>query len=125
MLDYARRFDKAELTEATIRVTPEEIAEGAAACDPAVREAIAFAARRIRAYHERQRPADARFVDEAGVEAGLALDGAGCRGRGFIAVARRPGAAYPSTGADERRRRSLRRRRRAHRHGHASPGKMQ
>jgi histidinol dehydrogenase len=70
VLDYARRFDKAELTEATLAVTPDEIAEGEAACPPKVREAIAFAAARIRAYHERQRPADANWTDEAGVELG-------------------------------------------------------
>src|SRR4051812_8067907 len=68
LLRYAREFDKVELTETTLRVTPEEIAEGAAACPQEVRDAIAFAAGRIRAYHERQRPADQRFVDEAGVE---------------------------------------------------------
>ncbi|HTK35201.1 MAG TPA: histidinol dehydrogenase [Caulobacteraceae bacterium] len=93
VLDYARRFDKAELTETTVRVTPEEIAEGTAACDPAVREAIAFAARRIRAYHERQRPADDRFTDEAGVELGwrwTALESVGV----YVPGGR---AAYPST----------------------------
>jgi len=70
LLRYAREFDKVELTEATLRVGADEIAAGAAACPAEVREAIAFAAARIRAYHERQRPADQRFVDEAGVELG-------------------------------------------------------
>src|SRR5687768_11395506 len=64
LLRYAREFDRVELTEANLRVSAEEIAEGAAACSPDVRGAIAFAAARIRAYHERQRPADMRFVDE-------------------------------------------------------------
>lgn len=93
VLDYARRFDRAELTEQTIRVTEDEIEAGAAACDPAVREAIAFAAKRIRAYHERQRPADARFTDEAGVELGwrwTPLDAVGV----YVPGGR---AAYPST----------------------------
>jgi histidinol dehydrogenase len=70
LLRYARDFDQVELTEATLRVSAAEIAEGAAACPTEVREAIAFAAGRIRAYHERQRPADQRFTDEAGVELG-------------------------------------------------------
>ena len=93
LLDYAQRFDRAELNETTLRVTAEEIAEGASACDPAVREAIAFAARRIRAYHQRQRPADTRFTDEAGVELGwrwTALDSVGI----YVPGGR---AAYPST----------------------------
>lgn len=93
LLRFARTFDKVELTEATIRVSAEEIAEGAAACDPEVRAAIAFAAARIRAYHERQRPADHRFVDEAGVELGwrwTPLESVGI----YVPGGR---AAYPST----------------------------
>jgi histidinol dehydrogenase len=93
LLDYARRFDGVELDEESIHVTPDEIAAGAAECLPEVREAIAFAARRIRAYHARQRPADARFTDEAGVELGwrwTALDAVGV----YVPGGR---AAYPST----------------------------
>ncbi len=93
VLDYARRFDGVELTAETLRVTPEEIAAGVAACPVDVREAIAFAARRIRSYHERQRPADERFTDEAGVELGwrwTALESVGV----YVPGGR---AAYPST----------------------------
>ena len=93
VLDYTRRFDRVELTEATIAVTAAEIEAGAAACEPKVREAIAFAAARIRAYHERQRPADAWFTDEAGVELGwrwTALEAVGV----YVPGGR---AAYPST----------------------------
>ena len=93
VLDYARRFDKADLTAETIRVTPEEIEAGADACAPDVREAIAFAAARIRVYHERQRPADARFIDAAGVELGwrwTPLEAVGV----YVPGGR---AAYPST----------------------------
>ena len=49
VLRYTAQFDKVELTEQTIRVTADEIAAGAAQCDPAAREAIALAAARIRA----------------------------------------------------------------------------
>ena len=93
VLDYTRRFDGVELDAAGLRVSAEEIAEGAAACAPEVREAIAFAARRIEAYHARQRPADARFTDEAGVELGwrwTPLDSVGI----YVPGGR---AAYPST----------------------------
>lgn len=93
LLRYAREFDKVELTEATMRVTADEIAEGAAACPAEVRDAIAFAAGRIRAYHERQRPADQRFVDEAGVELGwrwTPIEAVGI----YVPGGR---AAYPST----------------------------
>ncbi|MFM8938896.1 MAG: histidinol dehydrogenase, partial [Phenylobacterium sp.] len=93
VLDFSARFDGVELDAGTLRVSEAEIAEGAAACEPKVREAIAFAARRIEAYHARQRPADARFTDEAGVELGwrwTALDSVGI----YVPGGR---AAYPST----------------------------
>jgi histidinol dehydrogenase len=93
VLRYARQFDGADLTEATIRVSAEEIEAGDQACPAAVREAIAFAAGRIRAYHERQRPKDERFTDEAGVELGwrwTPLEAVGI----YVPGGR---AAYPST----------------------------
>lgn len=93
LLRYAHEFDRVELTEDTLRVSADEIAEGAAACPAEVRDAIAFAARRIRAYHERQRPADQRFIDEAGVELGwrwTPLESVGI----YVPGGR---AAYPST----------------------------
>jgi len=70
VLEYARRFDKVELTAETLRVSPEEIEAGAAACPPDVLEAIAFAADRIGAYHARQRPADQRWTDDTGTTLG-------------------------------------------------------
>lgn len=93
LLRFAREFDRVELTEETIRVTADEIEAGAAACPAEVREAIAFAAGRIRAYHERQRPADLKFTDEAGVELGwrwTPLEAVGI----YVPGGR---AAYPST----------------------------
>jgi histidinol dehydrogenase len=93
VLRYTERFDRVRLTEATIEVTPREIQAGVDACPAEVRDAIAFAAARIRAYHERQRPKDARFVDELGVELGwrwTPLEAVGV----YVPGGR---AAYPST----------------------------
>lgn len=93
LLRYALEFDRIELTEATLRVSADEIAEGAAKCPAEVRDAIAFAAERIRVYHERQRPADQRFTDSAGVELGwrwTPLEAVGI----YVPGGR---AAYPST----------------------------
>ena len=93
VLRFGREFDRADLTETTIRVTPEEIEAGAAECRAEVREAIDFAAARIRAYHERQRPADMKFIDGAGVELGwrwTPLEAVGV----YVPGGR---AAYPST----------------------------
>jgi histidinol dehydrogenase len=93
LLRFARQFDKVDLDESTIRVGAEEIAAGAAACPREVRDAIGFAAARIRAYHERQRPADQWFRDERGVELGwrwTPLEAVGL----YVPGGR---AAYPST----------------------------
>ncbi|WP_421935236.1 histidinol dehydrogenase [Phenylobacterium sp.] len=93
LLRYALEFDRIELTEATLRVSADEIAEGAAKCPAEVRDAITFAAERIRVYHERQRPADQRFTDSAGVELGwrwTPLEAVGI----YVPGGR---AAYPST----------------------------
>lgn len=93
VLDYSRKFDKVELTAQTIRVTADEIEQGWAETPADVREAIAFAAARIRAYHSRQRPADQAWTDEAGVELGwrwTPLEAVGV----YVPGGR---AAYPST----------------------------
>lgn len=93
VLRFSREFDRADLTEETIRVTAEEIAAGVIECLPEVRGAIDFAAARIRAYHERQRPADMKFTDQAGVELGwrwTPLEAVGV----YVPGGR---AAYPST----------------------------
>lgn len=93
LLRFAKEFDKVEVDEASLRVTPAEIEAGAAACVQEVQDAIAFAAARIRAYHERQRPADQQFTDAAGVQLGwrwTSLEAVGI----YVPGGR---AAYPST----------------------------
>ena len=93
VLEFARRFDKVELTAETLRVSAEEIEAGAAACAPEVLEAIAFAAERIRAYHVRQRPADQCWTDDTGTTLGWrwgAIEAVGV----YVPGGR---AAYPST----------------------------
>jgi histidinol dehydrogenase len=93
VLRFARQFDGIELDAETVRVTADEIEAGAAACPAEVRDAISFAAARIRAYHLRQRPADQKFTDEAGVELGwrwTPLESVGI----YVPGGR---AAYPST----------------------------
>ena len=93
VIEATRRFDDVELTQDSLRVSTAQIEAGAADCPDDVREAIGFAAGRIGAYHARQRPADARFTDAAGVELGW-------RWRPLASVGIYvPGgrAAYPST----------------------------
>lgn len=90
---FTARFDRARIDEASVRVPADEIAAGAQACFPEVREALRFAAERIRRYHERQRPPDARWTDEQGVQLGwrwTPLDSVGV----YVPGGR---AAYPSS----------------------------
>ncbi len=93
VLRFSRQFDGADLTAETIAVSQTEIAAGAEACDPEVRDALAFAAGRIRVYHERLKPAAGAFTDELGVRLGwrwTPLDAVGI----YVPGGR---AAYPST----------------------------
>jgi histidinol dehydrogenase len=93
VLRFAEQFDRAALTEATLQVTAEEIEAGAKACPQSVRDAIDFAAERIRTYHARQRPADAQWTDETGTRLGwrwTPLEAVGI----YVPGGR---AAYPST----------------------------
>ena len=70
LIDYTHRFDRHELNAATLRIPQDEIERAAASIDPATREALDLAHRRILAHHERQRPRDERYVDPLGVELG-------------------------------------------------------
>ncbi len=68
--DYTKRFDRLELPKGRMALSGEAIAEAAASCEAETLEALRLAYRRIKSYHERQRPEDARFTDEVGVELG-------------------------------------------------------
>lgn len=70
LIEYSRRFDRIDLAANGIRVGNAEIATARAACDPAHLEALDFAAKRIRAFHEKQKPADTLFEDALGVKLG-------------------------------------------------------
>ena len=70
VIDYTQRFDLLALTPQTLRVSSDEIDAAVAACPPAQLAALETARARIGAYHLRQKPQDAWFTDEAGVESG-------------------------------------------------------
>ena len=65
LFDHAARLDGARLTRDTIAVTDAERETAAASIEPDVREALALAARRIEAFHRRQRR-ESWFVEEEG-----------------------------------------------------------
>jgi histidinol dehydrogenase len=70
VIELTARWDRVVLTPETLAFTEAEIDAAVAGIDPADRAALELAAARIRAYHERQRPADARWTDAAGAELG-------------------------------------------------------
>ncbi|MEP9373516.1 histidinol dehydrogenase [Mesorhizobium sp. KR1-2] len=70
LVDYTRKFDRADLDALGIAVSREDIEQAYRDADPATVEALTFARDRIRSHHERQRPSDDRYVDAIGVELG-------------------------------------------------------
>ena len=64
------KFDRLDLTPETLAYSADDIARAVAQVDDNDRAALQLAADRIRAYHERQRPADAAWTDDAGATLG-------------------------------------------------------
>lgn len=70
VLELTAKFDRIALTADTMRFSAAEIEAACASVAQADRAALELAADRIRAYHSRQMPADASWVDEAGATLG-------------------------------------------------------
>ena len=93
VIRLTEKFDRLSLTPETLAFSEAEIDAAIATVPPAEAEALAVAAERIRAYHERQRPADALWTDALGVQLGwrwTAVDAAGLYVPGGL-------ASYPSS----------------------------
>ena len=70
VIELTARFDRLDLTPATLAFSAAEIDAQVARVLPADRVALDLAAARIRAYHDRQHPKDAQWTDEAGATLG-------------------------------------------------------
>lgn len=70
LLRYTAKFDRLELSPQSLAVTEAEVDDALASIDPEVLEALKLAQERIHAHHQRQMPADDRYVDQVGVELG-------------------------------------------------------
>jgi len=94
LLQYTRTFDKFDVADAKrLRVSDVERARAAAKVAAAQREALAFAARRIAAFHRALMPKDLDFTDATGTRLGARyrpLDAVGVYVPGGT-------AAYPSS----------------------------
>ena len=93
VLELTAHFDRVELTAETIAFSEDDIDAAVAAVPEDERTALELATVRIRAYHERQRPDDARWRDEAGATLGWRWTPVGSAGL-YV-----PGglASYPSS----------------------------
>ena len=93
VIELSRRFDRVDLTAETLRISESEIADARGACTNAELDALALAAERITAFHQRQLPENLSYRDESGVDLGYRWTPIGAAG---IYV---PGgkASYPSS----------------------------
>ena len=91
--DYTRRFDRFDLNDVGLRVTPEQADAAFKSCERGVLDALKFARDRIEVFHRRQMPRDDHFTDALGVELGsrwTAIEAVGLYVPGGT-------AAYPSS----------------------------
>lgn len=70
LIDYTKRFDRADLETLGIAVSRADIEAAYGQADPATIEALKLARDRIRSHHQRQMPKDDIYVDPIGVELG-------------------------------------------------------
>ncbi|RMH48097.1 MAG: histidinol dehydrogenase [Alphaproteobacteria bacterium] len=70
LIALTERFDRLRIEPGRLALSPAEIDAALARVPAAEAAALELAAGRIRAFHERQRPADARWLDGQGAELG-------------------------------------------------------
>jgi histidinol dehydrogenase len=67
LFDYTAEFDRVDLRKIGLRLSPREIADGAAAAPSETVAALRVAAERIESFHRRQLPTEIDYVDALGV----------------------------------------------------------
>ncbi len=93
LVDLSNKFDRANVTLETLKLSAAEIEAGLAQVTQAQETAIAVAAARIETYHRRQLPRDDNFTDDTGARLGwrwTAVDSVGLYVPGGT-------ASYPSS----------------------------
>ena len=93
LIELTSKFDRQDLTPDTFAISDAEIEEHIAKVEPADKDALEYAALRIRDYHARQVPEDATWTDASGATLGWrwgAISAAGLYVPGGL-------ASYPSS----------------------------
>ncbi len=93
VLDYTKKFDRFDATLENVKVTPHDIADALALCQPELMTSLKVAAGRIREYSQRQMPQNLDYTDELGMRLGhrwSAVESVGLYVPGGL-------AAYPSS----------------------------
>ncbi len=87
------KYDRFDISPDKMALSPDEIAQAHAQCDPETLQALELAAARIEAFHSKQRPDDFDETDAAGLRLGYRWTAIGAAGL-YV-----PGgtAAYPSS----------------------------
>src|ERR1700676_3710638 len=70
LVELTNKFDRANVSRQTLKLSAAEIDAGSAGVTAAQDAAIAIAAARIHAYHQRQLPQDDNFTDDTGAVLG-------------------------------------------------------
>lgn len=70
LIEFSSRFDRCDVAALGLRIGAAEIAAARGAASPKDIAALEFAAARIRAFHEKQKPQDQDFTDALGVRLG-------------------------------------------------------
>lgn len=93
LIELTQKFDRLTLTPETLQISEQEVDEAVVTIPADQQKALELAAKRIRAYHERQRPEDATWTDAAGATLGWRWTPVGAAGL-YV-----PGglASYPSS----------------------------
>ena len=73
LIEYSARFDGCVMSAAELRVSEETLQRSAARVDGQVLEALREAIRRVRAFHESERPTSWEVETESGVRLGQRL----------------------------------------------------
>jgi histidinol dehydrogenase len=73
IIEFTHRFDGVKLTPTTLRVTEAEIEAATRATSPNALRALRIAARRIAAFHKRQKVSSWQYTDPVGLRLGLQM----------------------------------------------------